>query len=140
MANSAAGGCVSISVDVGQTGTPGAGGAKTGESLLLAVLARFENSESPATWAFVDPIGAPAVARIASSAQRHEIAILADGARAVDSQHPRSEFMRHVIRPLQLAAKAARPISTLALRQPWQPRHVDLLIKYGITMVRSARP
>jgi hypothetical protein len=130
-------GCVSISIDVGQR--PKSSGSGTSDVLLSQVLKRFDDLRMPATWALADPVAAPVAAQIAASQQQHELSLLADESVFSKSDRPRFEFMRHVIRPLQMATSAGRPISTLSLTEPWQPCHLDLLTKYGVTMIRSPR-
>ncbi len=131
-------GCVSISIDVKRHEKSLVTGVVATESLLTQLLKRFDDFQMPATWALADPVTMWEVAQIAATAQQ-EISMLADGSLFSNSQRPRFDFMQSIIRPLQMAADLQRPISTMSMSEPWQPQHVDLLIKTGVTMVRSPR-
>ncbi len=130
-------GSVSISIDVETIAQPAASSSKTGDAQTIELLNRFNDAAIPATWAFTDPASAKAAAEVASSTVGHEISLLADSSRVANSAHPRKQFKQAVIRPIQLAAEKKRRVSTLSTRQPWMPQCIDLLTKYGVTVVRS---
>jgi hypothetical protein len=76
------------------------------------------------------------VQKIAGSTLRHEVALLADASLA-KSDLSRTELVHAVVQPLQSAAEAGINISTLAVEHAWHPRHIDLLTKHGLTMIRT---
>ena len=110
-------GCVSISIDVGQIAKSLTSGGMS-DALLSQVLQRFDDLQLPATWALFDPVAEQSAGQIAASQQQHELSLLADASVFSKSDRPRFDFMRHVIRPLQMAAAAGRPISTLSMTGP----------------------
>lgn len=130
-------GCVCVSIDLGRAGGTSAGARGATEKLVGRLLDRLEELALPATWVLADPTGSPAAALIMDRSDRHELSMLVDGWQFFDAQRPRFEFMRWVIRPLQTAAKIGRRITTLSSPQPWHPGHIDLLTKYGVTMICS---
>jgi hypothetical protein len=74
--------------------------------------------------------------QVAGSPVGYELALLFDPTLA-KAEFSRSDIMQTVVRPLQSAADAGIAISTLALPHGWQPKHVDLLTKYGVTIIRT---
>jgi hypothetical protein len=108
-------------------------------SVLAELLDRCGGYEIAATWAFHNPAEELLAARIAAAAVAHEIAVFDDSASA-HSQFSRSFLINGLGRRIRAAAAAGFTISTLAVFENWQPRNVDLLTKFGVTMVRGRRP
>jgi hypothetical protein len=116
---------VSVSVD---DGAP--------EAMMSELIGRCNQHQISATWAVRDVAGSALLARLASSLVSHEMALLADPS-VTGEEISRSDLLNYVARPLQLAAAKNISISTLAIAAAWQPRHIDLLTKYGITLIRT---
>ncbi|HEY2760495.1 MAG TPA: hypothetical protein VGI75_07120 [Pirellulales bacterium] len=135
-----AAGCLSISVDADLMGH-GAAGAKgrtaAAESVLRELIDQFQRHRLPASWAFSEP-AATGLARKLGEAPGHEIALAAD-ADVAPIDRSRGAFVRSVVDPLRRAATNGIVISSLVLVGGWQPRHLDVLTKYGIRAVRSDR-
>ncbi|HEY2761436.1 MAG TPA: hypothetical protein VGI75_11855 [Pirellulales bacterium] len=105
------------------------------ESVTAQLIAHSDQSRMPATWAF-SSFATPAVRRIADSATGHELALLSD-AKLGKTELSRGDIMQNVVHPLQMAGELGHDITTLAVPQAWQPRHFDLLTKYGVTVIRT---
>ena len=45
--------------------------------------------------------------------------------------------MQTIVRPLQMATEEGLSISTLTVPFAWQPKHIDLLTKYGLKVIRT---
>ncbi|HEY2880812.1 MAG TPA: hypothetical protein VGJ15_00210 [Pirellulales bacterium] len=119
----------SLSIDADS----GAAGAKV---VIAELLDRLQQLRIAASWALTDFAVAPMMQRNAECAMGHEVALLSDAALA-KADLSRTDIMQCVVRPLQLAADGGINISTLAVGYAWQPRHIDLLTKYGLTMIRT---
>src|SRR5262249_20883776 len=120
-------GFVSLSVDV-VDGRPPA---------MADLLAQFNRHNIAAAWITSDPAKAPLVAAIVGSRAAHEVGLLAGHAEALDCNLSRNQFFTTVIGRLQMAAKKQIPISTIGLSSAWLPQHLDLLTKYGVSIVRA---
>ena len=130
---------VSISID--------AGGAADGSghtspqldskgSIIADLVAQTNQFRMAASWAVSASTLTPAMQKLVDGPVGHELALLSDATLA-KAEFSRSDIMQTVVRPLQLAADAGIEISTLAVPHGWQPKHVDLLTKYGVTMIRT---
>jgi len=128
---------ISIDVDAGSSTADIAASNQTDaiHSVIGELTAHANQSRIPATWAF-SPATTPAIRQIANSPVGHEMALLADVALA-KPELSRSDIMQAVVRPLQSAAEEGMTISTLAVPFAWQPRHFDLMTKYGLTVIRT---
>ncbi len=78
----------------------------------------------------------PDVRRIADSPIGHELALLSE-AKLAKAELSRGDIMQSVVHPLQVAGELGHDVTTLAVSQAWQPRHFDLLTKYGVTVIRT---
>jgi len=129
---------VSISIDADvvsaemDKGAPSAGAVR---AVASEIMSRIEQARMPATWAYYDPASS-AARKIVESAAGHELALLSKSALA-NAEYSRSDIMQTIVRPLQLATEAGLSISTLTVPFAWQPRHIDLLTKYGLTVIRT---
>ncbi|HZZ28420.1 MAG TPA: hypothetical protein VFE46_10500 [Pirellulales bacterium] len=106
------------------------------ESFIHELVAACNRHNIPASWAVPDGSIGRQISLLAASSLPHEVAVLAD-ASVTHSDITRTELLNRVARPLQLAAGEGIKISTLAVSDAWQPRHVDLLTKYGVTVIRT---
>ena len=135
-----AAGCLSISVDADLMGH-GASGAKgrtaAAESVLRDLIDQFQRHRLAASWAFSEPAAA-GLTRTLGAVAGQEIA-LAASADVSPIDGSRGAFVRWVVDPLRRAASSGTAISSLVLAGSWQPRHLDVLKKYGIRTVRSDR-
>jgi hypothetical protein len=129
---------ISIDVDAGSSTADIVSSNKADaiHSVIEELTTQANQSRIPTTWAFCAPAAMPAIRQIASSPVGHELALLADVALA-KSELSRSDIMQAVVHPLQSAADEGMTISTLALPYAWQPRHFDLMTKYGLTVIRT---
>lgn len=129
---------VSISIDADAVLTEMnkmASPAESTRAVVSEIMARIEQARMPATWAYCDP-ATPAARKIAESATGHELALLSKAALA-SAEYSRSDIMQTIVRPLQTATEAGLSISTLTVPFAWQPKHIDLLTKYGLTVIRT---
>jgi hypothetical protein len=120
-------GFVSLSVDVGD-GRPPA---------MADLLAQFNRHNVAATWTVCDPAKTPLVAAILGSRAPHEVGLLVGPTEGLDRGLSRNQFFVSVIGRLQTAAKKQIPISSVGVSNHWQPQHLDLLTKYGVSIVRA---
>jgi hypothetical protein len=105
------------------------------ESVTAQLIAHTDQSRTPAIWAFSN-FAMPAVRRIADSPIGHEMALLSD-AKLATGELTRGDIMQSVVHPLQAAEELGHEVTTLAVPHAWQPRHSDLLTKYGVTVIRT---
>ena len=129
--------CV-ISVDLG---IPGAGRANTDSSIAAAAgdaLARLNRAGWPATWSLGPAIACEELAAALHEQPSHERAILAgDDWYSVDNH--RGRFSQRLSDRLSQAHAAGWRPTTLALPAGHLAEHLDLLVKHGISAVRTTR-
>jgi hypothetical protein len=129
---------VSISIDadvVSSEMDKTAPSAEAVRSVVAEIMTRIDQAHMPATWAYCDP-AKPAAQKIAESTSGHELALLAKAALA-NAEYSRSDVMQAIVRPLQSAMEQGLSISTLTVPFAWQPKHIDLLTKYGLKVIRT---
>jgi hypothetical protein len=105
-------------------------------SIIAELVAQSNQMRMPATWAFSASTITPSMQQLVDGPLGHELALLSDP-KLAKAEFSRSDIMQTVVRPMQSAADAGIAISTLAVPHAWQPRHVDLLTKYGLTVIRT---
>jgi hypothetical protein len=129
---------VSISIDAETTPytSSAAKSPAAAQSVVAELFDRFNQLRIAGSWAICQPATTPLLQQIVGSPLGHETALLADPALA-KSDLSRTDLMQAVVHPLQSAAEAGLSISTLAVGHSWQPRHIDLLTKYGLTLIRT---
>jgi hypothetical protein len=129
---------VSISIDADVVSTESdkvAPPAEAVRAVVAEIMTRIDQARMPATWAYCDPARSTA-RKIAESAAGHELALLSKAALA-NAEYSRSDVMQTIVRPLQMATEAGLSISTLTVPFAWQPKHIDLLTKYGLRVIRT---
>ncbi|HTQ37908.1 MAG TPA: hypothetical protein VMJ32_02710 [Pirellulales bacterium] len=129
---------VSISIDADAISPNSDGSPQQSDavqSVIAELLSRCSQQQMPTTWAFRNP-SATAARRITDSGPGHELALLSEATLA-KADLSRGDVMQAVVRPLQAAAEAGQSITTLAVPYAWQPQHIDLLTKYGLTVIRT---
>ncbi len=132
---------VSFSIDVDASPTGSDHGSALSEQMVAVesvtrqLIAHTDQSRTPATWAF-SSFAMPAVHKIVDSPIGHELALLPD-AKLAKAELSRSDIMQSVVQPLQVAEELGHNVTTLAVSQAWQPRHFDMLTKYGVTVIRT---
>ena len=132
---------VSISIDIGLASDDVAGvqaGHDEIQSVCIELLDRFNKRQIAASWALASLATAGLTRQILQGRPGHEIALLAASQTPPGSQ-PRGEIVHQIVRPIQQASACGIAVSSIAVAGDWRPRHVDLLAKHGITMVRGAR-
>jgi hypothetical protein len=90
----------------------------------------------PATWAVADPAVSAATERL-MAAKVHEIAILGDRS-WVGREAGRSRFAREIARRVTRGRAAGMEISTLVVREADPAEHLDIVVKQGLNVVRTA--
>ena len=100
---------------------------------LISLLTKYQ---IPATWAVADPAVSAATDRLVSAGAGHEIAVLGDQS-WVGREAGRSRFSRELTRRVSRGRSAGLTISTLVLRNVVLDDHLDLVVKEGISAVRS---
>jgi len=124
-------GTVSISIDIGPA-------CDEAQSVCLELLDRFNKRAIAATWALENPGNAGLTRQITHGRPGHEIAILAATDDWIDPQS-RGEIAQRIVRPIRRAAEHGLVISSIAVLGRWRPRHVDLLTKHGMTVLRGGQ-
>ena len=129
--------CV-ISVDLGISG---AGRANADRSIAAAAadaLARMNRADWPATWSLGPAVACEELAAALDEQPHHERAILAgDDWYSVDNH--RGCFSQQLSERLSQAQAAGCHPTTLALPAGHLAEHLDLLVKHGISAVRTTR-
>jgi hypothetical protein len=131
---------VSVSVDIGAASDDVAGvraGHDEIRSVCIELLDRFNKRQIAASWALASLANAALNRQIVAGRPGHEIALLAASQTPSDAQS-RGDVVRRIVRPIQQAVATGIAVSSIALVDGPPPRHVDLLAKHGITMIRSA--
>jgi len=106
-------------------------------ALAVAVAEHLAASRVPATWALDLATNPDLVVDLKCADPAHEIALLAD--RSWAGRHtPRHLVAAELERRVRRAAAAGHPPCTLVLAEGHVTEHLDLLVKQGITAVRSA--
>jgi hypothetical protein len=106
------------------------------DSIGNELIARCDRRKLPITWAARNLASTSLLRAVSSSQVSHEVALLTDSA-LIKGETTRSELLAQVAQPLQLAAARDVNISTLAIAEACQPQHIDLLTKYGVTVIRT---
>ncbi len=104
------------------------------EHVAQGVLERLNAAQLVATWGLTD-VAHPMSEWIVEDAS-HEVALHA-GAALVGAHRPRAEFARDMAAQLKRARGQGRGLSSLLLAEGCRVGHVDLLLKLGISAVRS---
>jgi hypothetical protein len=132
-------GVISISVDIGLASDDvfGAGASHDDiQSVCIELLDRFNKRQIAASWALASLATAVLTRQILQARPGHEIALLA-GSQTSSGSQSRGEIVQRIVRPIQQAAESGVAVSSIAFVGGWRRRHVDLLAKRGITMVRG---
>ena len=109
------------------------------DTLAGALRQSLATHQIPATIAVSDPVHSAATELFAQSSLPHEIAILGEPS-WVGRGAGRERFGRELQRRFQSARAAGLAATSLVLRQVELAENFDLLVKNGVTAIRSDRP
>jgi len=107
------------------------------DEVTYALLGFCRRHKLAATWAVADPFVSAATECVTGEGVPHELAILGDPL-WVGFLVPRQRFARELDRRVHGARAAGLPLTTLALRRTTLQNDADLLVKQGITAVRTS--
>ncbi len=92
-----------------------------------------------ATWAASDPAYSAATSLILRSPEKHEMAVLGD-ANWIGPTAGRTRFARELARRVTQARAAGLTVTTLVPRVATVDRHIDLIVKQGISAIVGTEP
>lgn len=129
--------CV-ISIDLGNTEAGRAAADRRTTESAAEALARLNEAGWPATWSFGRVTDHELIEAAFNAQAGHELAILADADWYSVDNH-RGRFSQQLSDRLQEAQAAGHSPTTLALPLGHLAEHLDLLVKHGISAVRTTR-
>jgi hypothetical protein len=127
-------GIVSVSIDVDSASSAD---HDRMHSVCVELLDRFNKRGVAASWVLENPTGGPLIRQLGASRPRHEIALLAASEQPLGTE-TRGHFLQRIVRPIKQSAAAGIFISSIGLVGRWRPKHVDLLAKHGISVIRGS--